>query len=276
MTDTPGSGAFDDAGQDFDEVGAPVKSVLGGTFALLFRNYWRMALIGVAVVFAKLLISALLFIPLLGQLLGLFFYSLTFSLALLAALAVARRAPALTYLTPALAPMRLLELAVVLFPIGLIEVINLTITRFLTFGAGLFWLGGGSGLGILMIYIWMVLYLLIYVWGQIKFGFAPFFVAAAPSDAAPAPFARMGRSMRLTRGKFFGYALVYMAIGVIGLLFGLIPFLGSVVISAVFSTPLQICALIVIYHRLTVRPLAGLQRRVKTASDLAADDTKPV
>jgi hypothetical protein len=110
----------------------------------------------------------------------------------------------------------------------------------------------------------------------LKFAFAPFFIAAVPAEAQMDPLARMRQSMRLSKDRIWRFILALLLVNIVGGLFNLIPLLGPVVIGAAFSLPLQLCVLIVIYHRLTGRELSGLTRRLKTETDRAAEDITPI
>ena len=251
---------------------------LRSSFVLLFRNYWPLALVGVALVVARLALSVIGFIPLLGQLLGMFLHSLLFGLALLVALAIARRMSSpFALLGSVMSPARLLELAVVLVPLGLIEVLRMMVYRWVAFGT-LVSMGSSQTViaGQLVFYGALFGFAILAAWVLVKLAFAPFYVAATPDGASAAPFARMKQSMALSRGKSLRLAIVYIVIQFLGAFFNFIPLLGDIIIAAALTVPLQLCAIIVIYHRLTNRPLEGLTRKTKSAADTAAEDVAPI
>lgn len=254
------------------------RGTIGASFRLLFRNYWSFAVLGVVLALARIFIGLLNYIPLLGQVLGIFLWSLVYGLALLAALGIARReASPYDRVGAVLAPKRLLELAVVMVPVGLV-LVAATLTRQFFFWTGMV----GSMMAQSMLVLNMpvllaaIVFAMIEAYVLIKVAFSAFFVAAVPPDASAAPFARMRQSMKLSRGRAFGLALSYLLVTILGAFFDLIPIIGSVIIAAALILPLKLAALIVIYHKLIDRPLEGLGRQVRTAADEAADEVKPI
>jgi hypothetical protein len=260
------------------ETRTAVLVMVGDSLRLLFRNYWQMALVGVVLVAARLLVGVLNFIPLLGQLLSSFISSFIFGYALLTALAVARRSESpFVFAMSAASPRRMLEMAIVLVPLGLVVVAEDAASR----AAALAGLGGAhlmqSGAVLLLpTAIIGIAFVVIQAWVLLKFAFAPFFIAAVPAEAQMDPLARMRQSMRLSKDRIWRFILALLLVNIVGGLFNLIPLLGPVVIGAAFSLPLQLCVLIVIYHRLTGRELSGLTRRLKTETDRAAEDITPI
>jgi len=259
-------------------LGFEALELTGSWVVAVATGFASMALVGVALVVARLALSILGFVPLLGQLLGMFLHSLFFGLALLAALAVARRmASPFALLGPVMAPARLLELAVVLVPLGLIEVLRTIVGRWVIMGS---LMSMGSSQAVMMSplisIVALVGFALLAAWVLVKLAFAPFYIAAMPEGSSAAPFARMKQSMALSRGKSLRLVIVYLVIQFIGAFFNFIPLLGDIIIAAALTVPLQLCAIIVIYHRLTGRPLEGLTRKSPSAADTAAEDVAPI
>ena len=255
-----------------------VLAVLSDSFTLLFRNYWPLAILGVVFVVLDLLLGLIFLIPLLGQLLGMFLYSLLFSSALLVALAIARRmASPFDLLSACLSPARLLELSVVLVPLGLVAVLERIVRTWFVFG-GLLAAGSLETMAAFSVplLIFGIIMAVLSSWILIKFAYSAFFIAAVGTEAAINPFRRMRQSMTLSRGRGFRLALTIIVIALAGSLFGVIPLIGPIVIEAALIFPLQLCALVVIYHDLIGRDLEGLSRREKTEADRAADDIAPV
>jgi hypothetical protein len=259
------------------ETNGPNGSIIGNSFALLFRNYWLLALVGTSIYVAGLIVFGLNFVPVIGQLLGMFLYSLAFSLGMLVALGVARREPSVfIYLTPVLNGNRLVELAIALVPIGLLAVFKRLVSGWIALTALGVGMGGGPGASNLLLLTYVLAVSLFEAWLYVKLAFTPFFASAVPADAAIRPFQRMRQSAKLSRGRVWKFVFAYFVVAIIAALFDLIPLLGSVVIAAVLGLPLKIACLLVIYHRLIARPLEGLAVREKTAADRDAETSGPV
>lgn len=254
------------------------KGVIGDSWRLLFRNYWQFAILGVVYVVVGIVISLLNLIPLLGQLLGVFLSSLVFGLAMLIALAIARREDnAFGRVATSLAPQRLLELAIAMVPIGLLGVLEYIAEWWaLVIGLGGFaYFEAGALFGLPGLIV-ALLFVVVFAYVTVKLAFTAYFIAAVPAEAAMAPLARMRQSASLTKGRTSGFVIAYLLVKIVGGLFSLIPLLGPIVIGAAFTIPFEFAALVVIYHRLTARALPGLTKRQVTAADKSAETVKPI
>ena len=269
MTDTTAS----------DQPAVSAAGVVGDSFRLLIRNYWPMAILCVAWVVADLLLGLLFFIPLLGQLLMIFLFSLLFGTGFLISLAITRREPSfMTYLSKALAPARFAELAIVLAPLAIAAIAFSMLGRVVRFG-GLIASGAAENwapMFILMIVVGIPVFLL-NIWLTLKFSFAPAFVAAAPPAAPIAPLQRMKQSIALSRGRSWSFMWGIILAMLASVVFGFIPIVGPIVVEALFVQPYLFCVMVVIYHRLIGRELEGLKPRApKPAAEAEAEQSGPI
>ena len=262
-------GAEDQAASDINH-----KSVVADAWRLLFRNYWSFAILGVATTAAYLLLAWLNFIPVLGQLLSAFLYGIVHAMSLIAALYIARRSDNVAGSTVShLSGARAVEYGLMLLPLGLISVIGQWIYRTILFG-GLF-TGTLESIGFVLLPI-SILFFVFVVYVTLRLSFTAYYAAGVPADASIDPLKRLSQSWKLTSVKTWAFVGQYFLIMLVAALLMFIPFIGPTLLSAVFATPFELAGIVVIYHRLTSRPIPGLEKREKTEADKAADEAAPL
>jgi hypothetical protein len=249
---------------------------------MMVNNYFALAGVALAAFVATVLVLLLNVIPLLGQVFSAFLLSLVLGLAFLVALEIGRRTPGpVQAVTARLSLNRVVELCVVLLPIGILELLIDAAVSFVTlfgFAASIGMRGRGSDMGFLFLAI--TPFLMVFVaylksWIVVKVMPAACYVLAAPKEAGIAPLTRLRQGWSLSRGRAAGFALRYWLIVTIGLLIDLVPFLGVTVGRVLFTDPFILAGIVVIYHRLIARDLPGVRPRARSTADVVAEQAGP-
>lgn len=256
--------------------------VIRDAWRMMTNNYFALAGVALAAFVATILVLLLNIIPVLGQVFSAFLLSLVLGLAFLVALEIGRRTPGpVQAVTGRLSLNRVVELCIVLLPIGILELLIDAAVSFVTlFGAfaSMGMRGRGNEMGFLLLVVSP--FLIVFVaylksWIVVKVMPAACYVLAAPKEAGIAPLTRLRQGWGLSKGRAAGFAIRYWLIVAIGMLIDLVPFLGVTVGRVLFTDPFILAGIVVIYHRLIARDLPGVRPRTRTTADVAAEQAGP-
>ena len=256
--------------------------VIRDAWRMMVNNYFALAGVALAAFVATILVMLLNIIPVLGQVFSAFLLSLVVGLAFLVALEIGRRTPGpVQAVMGRLSLNRVVELCIVLLPIGILDLLIdsavSAFTLFMTFASFGMRRGGDEMAYLLLAVSPFLIVLVAYLkaWIVIKVMPAACYVLAVPKEAAIAPLTRLRQGWALSSGRAGGFAIRYWLLVAIGMLIDLVPFLGITVGRVLFTDPLVLSGLVVVYHRLIARDLPGLRPRVRTTADVAAEQAGP-
>lgn len=258
------------------------QGVVRDAWRLMVNNYFALAGVALAAFVATIAVLLLNVIPVLGQVFSAFLMSLVVGLAFLVALEIGRRTSGpVQAVAGRLSLNRIVELCIVLLPLGILELLIDAAVSFFTLFFGLASSGfrrGGEGMMMLMIVLgplMIVMAAYLKAWIVVKVMPAACYVLAAPKEAAISPLTRLRQGWSLSQGRARGLAVRFWLIVTVGMLVDLVPFLGITVGRVLFTDPFVLAGIVVIYHRLIGRDLPGLQPRARSSADVAAETAGP-